>query len=256
MSRGPRHPALVGLVANFWVSARPNGGGQETILPSGRAQVVIDGGDVPLVVGPRTRPSVIRPSPFSAGFSLGGGGLHALTRVPVDELLDRVVDAGEVWGRARWQRCLDTGQPSEILDRLEHAALGHLHVDGDLDRTVIAAETAIRGGAEPGAVAAMLGVDRRRLVPAFRRAVGLAPKHYQRIVRFQRSLRAMRTTTPAPLATIAAGLGYADQAHLSREFKEFSGLTPSQLHGAASPAINHVATEPRSGQSSRRHASP
>jgi AraC-like DNA-binding protein len=71
----------------------------------------------------------------------------------------------------------------------------------------------------------------------------LAPKQYQRILRFQRALRAMRAMrapTPAPLAAIAASCGYADQAHMSRDFKEFSGLTPGQVHGATSTAYNHV----------------
>jgi len=246
MSRAPRHPALVGLVASLWVSARSSADDHETILPSGRAQVVIDGDrGGSLLVGPHTRPSVVRPSTFAAGMSLSGVGLHALCRAPVRELLDEMVDAGDVWEREQWGRCLDTSGPSEILDCLEHEALRHLRVDRDLDRQVIAVERAIRGGARHDMVAAMVGVDRRRLVPAFRETVGLAPKQYQRIVRFQRSLRAMRTATPAPLATIAATLGYADQAHLSRDFKEFSGLTPSQVHGATSTAHNHVRIEPQ-----------
>lgn len=103
-----------------------------------------------------------------------------------------------------------------------------------------AAERAIRDGARIDAVACAVGADRRRLVPAFREEVGLAPKRYQRIVRFQCALRTMRAAAPAPLAAIAASCGYADQAHMSRDFREFSGLTPGRLHGATSTAHNHV----------------
>ena len=111
-----------------------------------------------------------------------------------------------------------------------------------LNRTqlVTTAEKAIRDGARLDAVASAVGADRRRLVPAFREEVGLAPKQYQRILRFQRALRAMRSPTPAPLAAIPARCGYADQAHMSRDFKEFSGLTPGRVHGATSTAFNHV----------------
>ena len=96
MSRAPRHPALVGLVASLWVSARSSADDHETILPSGRAQVVIDGDrGGSLLVGPHTRPSVIRPSRFAAGMSLSGVGLHALCRAPMRELLDEVEFAME-----------------------------------------------------------------------------------------------------------------------------------------------------------------
>lgn len=240
-SRSPRHRWLIGVVASFWVSVRPDADREELVLPNGRAQLVVDGDHgVSLLVGPRTRPSVLRPSTFAAGISLDGLGLHALTRAPVRELVDEVVDTDAVWRRGRWTQCLERSDPAKILDRLEHEALRHLRVDTDQDRLVTAAERAIRDGARLDAVASAVGADRRRLVPAFREAVGMAPKQYQRILRFQRALRAMRTATPAPLAVIAAGCGYADQAHMNRDFREFSSLTPGRVHGATSTAYNHV----------------
>lgn len=240
VSRPPRHPALAGVVATLWVSTRRDVD-DELVLPTGRAQIVVDGDrGRSLVVGPQTFSSVVRPSAFAAGVSLGGVGLRALSRVPVHEVLDQVVDTADVWDHDPWERCLDAPGPSEILDRLERAALRHLRVGCEVGRDVLLAESAIRGGAQSAAVAAMVGADRRRLVPAFRAAIGLAPKQYQRLVRFQRAVRAMRGSDPEPLAAIAATCGYADQAHLSREFKEFSGLTPGQVHGDASAAHNHV----------------
>jgi AraC-like DNA-binding protein len=243
------------VVDALWVSCGPGRATVETVLPNGRAQIVIDGDrGESLLVGPRTRPSVVRPPTFSAGVSLGGLGMPALSRAPTREVLDEVVDAGDVWAGAPWARCLDTVAPDEILDRLEHEALRHLRDERELDRQVRALERAIRGGTRYDEVLASIGADRRRLVPAFRDAVGLAPKRYARIVRFQRSLRVMRSATPPPLATIAATHGYADQAHLSREFREFSGLTPSQVHGAASTAHNHVRFERRAAPEGDGHS--
>lgn len=245
VSRPPRHPSLVGVVASFWVSVRPDADRPEIVLPSGRAQLVVDGNNGgALLVGPQTGPSARRTSTFAAGMSLGGVGLHALSRVPVQELVDEVVDTDAVGEGGRWTHCLERSDPAEILDRLEREALRHLRVDRDHHRLVTAAERAIRDGVRPDAVASVVGADRRRLVPAFREVVGLAPKQYQRILRFQRALRAMRAPSPAPLAAIASGCGYADQAHLSREFREFSGLTPGRVHGATSTAHNHVPIGP------------
>ena len=241
VSRSPRHRSLIGVVTSFWVSVRLDADRDEIVLPSGRAQLVVDGDyGVSLLVGPHTSPSVVRSSTFAAGMSLGGVGLRALSSIPVRELVDEVVDADVVLEGGRWTQCLEGSDPEAILDRLEHEALRHLRVDTQQNQLVTIAERAIRDGARLDAVASAVGADRRRLVPAFREEVGLAPKQYQRILRFQRSLRAMRAPTPASLAAIAASCGYADQAHMSRDFKEFSGLTPGRVHGATSTAYNHV----------------
>lgn len=241
VSRLPRYRSLVGVVTSFWVSLRLDADGDEIVLPSGRGQLVVDGDHgVSLLVGPHTGPSVVRSSTFAAGLSLGGVGLRALFSIPVQELVDEVVDADAVWKGGRWTQCLERSDPAEILDCLECEALRHLRVDAEQNQLVATAERAIRDGVRLDAVASSVGVDRRRLVPAFREEVGLAPKRYQRILRFQRALRAMRTASPAPLAAIAASCGYADQAHMSRDFKEFSGLTPGRVHGATSTAYNHV----------------
>jgi AraC-like DNA-binding protein len=68
--------------------------------------------------------------------------------------------------------------------------------------------------------------DVTRLVRA---ATGLSPKRLARIARFQRSLRALVATAPPPLAILAAESGYADQAHLTNEFRDLAGRAPAAL---------------------------
>ena len=65
----------------------------------------------------------------------------------------------------------------------------------------------------------------RRLQRWFARHIGLAPRTYLRVIRFQDSLRALGDC--ANLADHAAEHGYADQAHLAREFRQFAGAPPS-----------------------------
>jgi len=62
----------------------------------------------------------------------------------------------------------------------------------------------------------------------FSQYVGMNPKQYLRIVRFQYVLNTKQTTPDIPLTTLALQCGYYDQAHFIREFKEMSGLTPRQ----------------------------
>lgn len=244
VSRPPRHPALHGVVASFWVSVRPDAAPDEFVLPSGQAQLVVDGDrGVSLLVGPRTRAAVVPSSKFAAGVCLGPVGLSALSGVQPRELVDEVADADEALG-GRTVACLDGSDPLDILARLERHLLGLRREDSEPERLVVAAERSIRAGSRLDAVTSVLGVDRRQLVPAFRDRVGLPPKRYQRLLRFQSAVRAMRVPAPPSLAAIAARCGYADQPHLSRDFKEFAGLTPAQVHGVASAAHNHLTAIP------------
>jgi AraC-like DNA-binding protein len=76
------------------------------------------------------------------------------------------------------------------------------------------------------------GLSERQLRRRVEDAVGYSPRTLVRILRFQRFLHAARAAGPGRhLAALAADLGYADQAHLTRETKELSGLPPAALLG-------------------------
>ena len=76
-------------------------------------------------------------------------------------------------------------------------------------------------------VAATLGVTGRHLRRIVLAEVELAPEVYQQVVRLQRFVRAV--DDGEPLAAAAAAAGYADQPHLTRDVRRFSGLTPGRL---------------------------
>jgi transcriptional regulator GlxA family with amidase domain len=57
--------------------------------------------------------------------------------------------------------------------------------------------------------------------------VGLGPGSLGRLTRFQRVLRAIDRDPGVSLARVAAGAGYFDQAHMSRDFRRFAGTTPA-----------------------------
>jgi AraC-like DNA-binding protein len=240
-SRPPAHAVLSGVVSSFWLS---QGTGPETadvVLPNGRAQLVVDlDAGTALLVGPRTTSAQVRIPRTAAGLALTAMGLHRIADMPVHELVDEVVEVEELWGDSRWLRRLEHARSAdELLSDLEREIVRRLRIRAP-DPRLVAAERAIRTGVEPGTIARAVGADRRWLVPAFRHVVGVGPKHYQRIVRFQAALRAMRVAGPAPLATIAASVGYADHAHMCREFTSIAGVVPGQLHGMSSASPNHV----------------
>jgi AraC-like DNA-binding protein len=82
-----------------------------------------------------------------------------------------------------------------------------------------------------GALSAALATSERQLLRRFNDAVGYGPKTLDRVLRFQRFLSRARALTRGEdqLARVAAELGYADQAHLSRECVRLSGLPPGRL---------------------------
>jgi AraC-like DNA-binding protein len=91
---------------------------------------------------------------------------------------------------------------------------------------------AASGGTTPIArIAAEVGWSREHLVRRFADQVGLTPKSSARVLRFQRA-SAMLRRPGVRLVEVAAGCGYADQAHLSREFRALAGTSPSGLVAA------------------------
>ncbi|WP_051470929.1 helix-turn-helix domain-containing protein [Patulibacter minatonensis] len=77
-----------------------------------------------------------------------------------------------------------------------------------------------------------LGCSRRHLAARFREEVGVGPKAYARLVRFDRAQHALRER-PDPLAVVAAAHGFSDQAHLTREVRAFAGVTPTAFRTQA-----------------------
>ena len=78
-------------------------------------------------------------------------------------------------------------------------------------------------------LAAQRNYSRRQFERRFRAATGVAPKAYSRLLRFESVRNQLYENPSASLAALAQANGYADQAHLSREFKAFSQQTPSQF---------------------------
>jgi AraC-like DNA-binding protein len=86
---------------------------------------------------------------------------------------------------------------------------------------------AARGCVQVGAVAGELGWSRRYLTERFRGEVGLSPKTFARVLRFEHAHELAAARDPLPWGDVAAVSGYADQAHLVRDWREFTGRSPT-----------------------------
>ena len=222
----PPPPELAHLVRCLWIHELQ--GGENPVLPDGCADVVVIDGAA-MVAGPDTRPVAVTHAPGTvvAGVRFHPGAAAAALGVPADELRDRRVPLGALWGDAVAGAVADrgTGDPAALA----RALLGRLGDADDPDARVRAAARQLsRAPATPlPALADVVGLGERQLRRRFASAVGYGPKTFARVIRFRAALGLVRGG--AALAEAALAAGYADQAHMTREMRSLAGASPGAL---------------------------
>lgn len=230
---------LAGLVEHYWsvVSAAPPGPLRAVLIPNGRATVQFclgnpgrrfsarqpprQNADVYLPTG--TEPMVIEQEGSShyVGIQFTPWGGRALfPRAPehpvqVDPALSSLPDKAAL-----------ASNPAAACDRWLEA---HLPTDSPYQRLLQAATTRIDAdpaGVEVGQLHSELNVSASTLYRMFRRGVGLSAKQYIQVMRYRAFTdRLLQQADYQPAALLAALAGYADQAHASREFTRFTGMS-------------------------------
>jgi AraC-like DNA-binding protein len=84
-----------------------------------------------------------------------------------------------------------------------------------------------------------LNLSERSLERRFKQHIGISPKLFTRICRFQASLSQLRTNKYNKLSDVAFEQEYADQSHFIRSFKEFSGLSPYQYMNRSNEIVEN-----------------
>jgi len=215
----------------LWISVMPGERAEPVqVLPDACTDLIWQSGAGAFVAGPDTGPVADSRPPgavlVGVRFRPGAGG-EALG-VPLDELLDQRVDAGDLPGVPRG-RLPGSLSPAEALRRV--ALIGaELVTERPPDPLVLgAARLLAHPGARADAVAARLGIGERQLRRRCQAAAGYGPRTLGRVLRFRRFLSRVDAGAAADLAVLAAETGYADQAHLTRESTRLAGLPPAAL---------------------------
>jgi AraC-like DNA-binding protein len=149
----------------------------------------------------------------------------------VVDLVARMVDMTDVLGRdgrALRERLGATPRWQDRFDLIEDFIAGRtLHSPSPEIGFAWRHLAHSAGKARIATLARDLGWSRKHLVNRFRSELGLAPKPVARMLRFQEACRLARTQASGGWAGIAAESGYADQAHLAREFSDLAGESPT-----------------------------
>jgi len=169
-----------------------------------------------------------------AGVHFKPWGVSPFVDMSSSELRNRWVPVDAVWDRSldrMRDRIVNAASTGEILQVLEDELRSRLAPSPSrglelVDRTARRLETS--WGAVPvGALADGAGVSSTHLAAQFKSHVGITPKRVARIYRFARLILSVDPAHPVSWSHLAHAAGYFDQAHFSKEFKDFTGHTPS-----------------------------
>lgn len=168
---------------------------------------------------------------WSIQIALTPVGAFRILGLPLDELTDRVEDAADVLGTNARRLIVDLGAAAgwDIRFGLVEAFLLRRLERRRTETPGIAWAWRQLAASHGGIPVGELAWSRRHFSQRFRRELGLPPKTVARQLRFVRAAALIPRPSAPSLADIALGCGYADQAHLTREFQQLAGITPAGL---------------------------
>jgi len=260
--RATPNPLLLSFVRTLWYCRAPRvAHHRERVLPNGCMQIILNlsrsyltdcGEDgtanrrLPraIVVGPRARYEVIDTADMEeiVGIVIQPGGFAGLFRERADLFFERSIGLEEVSpGMSLTDRLCEVPAPVEKLRTLEVLLTGHLYPGARRSELVDQAMYLFRKkDFSIAECARSVGLSERRLSQVFREQVGVAPKMWCRIRRFQIALRALHNGKDVPWAELALRCGYYDQSHFANDFRMFSGINPTTYSALRGSWQNHV----------------
>lgn len=182
----------------------------------------------------------------TVGVHFRPGGAYPFLGFPAGELRDADAPLDALWGSKATElrdRLLDAETPEAKFCVLEQTLLAQ--VAGPLAHhpAVAFALKEFRSMPRTRAVKEVSersGLSQRRFIQLFREEVGLTPKLFCRIRRFQEVVRLLERGQRVEWSDIALECGYFDQAHFIHDFRAFSGITPTTYLACRSEHLNHV----------------
>ena len=241
------------FVELFWLYecyAPPHG--TERVLPQGTMELVVilgEHADTGAVVsGAHSETFLLDTArPMSVlGVHFKPGGAFPFLGLPAGELHNAHVALDGLWGRRAGElreRIHETKSPAAKFRVLEQALLTRAALPLERHPAVAFALGAFNSVPHARTIAEVterVGLSPRRFIQLFKDQVGLTPKLFCRVRRFQEVLRAIHDAREVDWADMALAAGYYDQAHFIADFREFSGLNPTAYLKMRGEHLNHV----------------
>lgn len=255
---------LSALIKCYWtldgpVTDQPE---RQTIVPDGCMEMIFHYGDAYrqitdagtaidqprcFVFGQLTRPLVIEPTGSTGIFSVRfrPDGFFPFATIPIKQMENRAVPLDELFGRAGRElghTVLSAGTVADKIGSVETLLLERLSETATIDRIVASTvETIITANGQWSVdeLSKHMGINRRQLERKFSSAIGLSPKQLSRTIRLQAALKMLLGNTLPNLTTLAHEHEFYDQAHFIKDFKELTGMTPTDFYGTSIQMSSH-----------------
>ncbi len=261
-------PPLADFIELFWLyEGHDVPHAKERLLPTGTVELIINlrddmlrvydwlntdqfqSFDGALICGPHSECFVIDPvtsQDLILGVHFKPGGTFPFFKLPADELHNTHVSLDTLWGAEAGylrEQLLEAATPETRFRILEQFLLAqaarplarHPAVTFALKELHTVPPTRTISD-----VTEQIGLSSRRFIQVFSEEVGLTPKLFCRIRRFQEVLHLIEREQQVEWADIALTCGYFDQAHFIHDFRAFSGLNPTAYLAQRSEHLNHV----------------
>ncbi len=257
----PPAPILRPWVRSIWYCRAPGiPHARERVLPNGCIQIVLnlsrdfltdcgtDGAGharfaPAIAVGPSPRCAFVDTADMEelAGIVIRPGGFSVLFGERADLLYQRSIALDDLCRTRRLIEALreapSPAQKIATLNSFLRRLLGPVtHRSGTVDRAI----DLFRRSASVAQCARSIGISERRLSQVFREEVGVAPKLWCRLRRFQTAAHAIHQGVDIPWADLALDCGYYDQSHFANDFRAFSGIDPTTYSLRRGVWQNHV----------------
>lgn len=249
------HPNLASIVKCYWTLEVPKLEhiAKQLIIPDGCIEMIfILGDDVKrytsdmnfiiqprqMVLGQITEQFYIEPTGHVNTFAIRfyPFGFANFVSIPIKKLANKETLLRSLFGQkdsnelsSQMSKASDTKQRIKIAETfLLEKLKSKTTVDNIITKTV---DTMLMmNGAET--IASILKNDlskRRQLERKFLNKVGISPKKLSKVIRLQAALKMLLDETPENLTKVAYDSEYYDQAHFTKDFKEFTGITPKEF---------------------------
>jgi AraC-like DNA-binding protein len=227
----PPSPALRAHFRCAWMQVIPAGPvARIAVVPDGCVDIIWSQ-DRLSIAGPDLSAAVLDLPPGTAvtGVRFRAGAAANWLGLSISEITDQRLDLADLWGRRARDLAARIGEAPEPTEALARLQAGLAQAAAEVDPPARDMALAFRALGRGGGIAPLLdrlAISERSLRRRCHAAFGYGPKTLERILRFQRFLAFLQASPGAGLSAAAFAAGYADQAHLSREVRALSGLSP------------------------------
>ena len=260
------HPDLESLISCYWTLEVPSTGGtqRQTIVPDGTIEMAfILGDDIKrytseshfiiqpraMVLGQNTTSFNIEPTGYVDTFAVRfyPYGFANFVNVPIKTLANKETPIEVLFEKTVAQdleqeiiQASDTKQRIEIIELFLLKKLTEQTMADRIVRTTIDTLLTTKGGTSISEIFKDDPSKRRQLERMFVNKVGVSPKQLGKLIRLQSALKMLLNEEGGTLTNIAYENDYYDQSHFTKDFKDFTGVSPKEFLGNENMALSSI----------------